>query len=418
MPIQKIYLSLVKNRSVIVNFANLSFLQAANVLAQILLIPIIAHKAGLIEFGQIAVAGSYAAMVSILINYGSNQSGVKDVALHRTAPTALSQTFFSIYYTRGLLLVFSFLLLIGIYFLSPGHYRHFLSANTIILSEMLSPFFFFVGMQQLFLYNLTNLIAKIISALLIIFLITSSKEGVWVNFLIGIPGVLANIFLIFYIIRKYRLFHFSVSTAELIRYLKTNFYLTGNNACVQLQQSYFLFIVSGMGDGIVLAAYSLIDKIIWSFRMLIISFFNTIYPRAAVQYQQSPGAWQQMKRKLSYLISIVFLTIALVIFCFPDTIIRIIAPESNTLAAVYLQYVALVPFIAALNSLNVADLLIRHQYKYIFIIAVLLLMMAVIFAQILLSLHNPGLFGLYLLLIECSSIPLYLYFIRKSNRLY
>jgi len=418
MPIQKIYLSIVKNRSAIINFANLSFLQVANVLAQILLIPIIAHKAGLIEFGQIMVAGSYAAMVSILINYGSNQSGVKDIALHRAASTALSQTFFSIYYTRMLLLLLSFSLLLGVYFLSPSHFIHFFSANTIIIAEMLNPFFFFVGIQQLFLYNLTNLIAKIISALLIIFFITSSEKGIWVNFLIGIPGVIANLFLIIYIIRKYHLFHFSVPLSQLIRYLKNNFFLAGNNACVQLQQSYFLFIVSGINDGMVLAAYSLTDKIIWSFRMLIISFFNTIYPRAAIQYQQSPKAWKQLKLKLSYLLSVVFITTAIVLFCFPETIIRIISTESNALAAMYLQYVALVPLIAALNSLNVADLLIKQQYKYIFVIAVLLLLLAIIFAQILVSLRQPGLFGLYLLIVECSSIPLYLYFIRKTNHLY
>lgn len=418
MPFQNIYLSIKNHRSAILNFANLSFLQAANVLAQILLIPIIAHKAGLIEFGQIMVASSYAAMVSIVINYGSNQSGVKDVALNRTTPSALSQTFFSIYYTRGILLLCSFLLLTGIYFLSPGHYRHFLSANAIILAEMLNPFFFFVGIQQLFLYNLSNLIAKLISAVLILFFITSSKEGIWVNFLIGITGIIANLFLIIHIIRKYKLLHFTVSYNDLKKYLQTNFYLTGNNACVQLQQSYFLFIISGMGDGIVLAAYSLTDKIIWSFRMLIISFFNTIYPRAALQYKQSPDAWKQMKRKLSYLLSIVFLSVALVLFYFPDTVIHIISPESNAMASVYLQYVALVPFIAALNSLNVADLLIKQQYKYIFFIAVLLMMMAVIFAQILISIQQPGLFGLYLLIIECSSIPLYLYFIRKTNRLF
>jgi len=173
-----------------------------------------------------------------------------------------------------------------------------------------------------------------------------------------------------------------------------------------------------MGDGMILAAYSLTDKIIWSFRMLIISFFNTIYPRAALRYQQSPDAWKQMKRKLSYLISILFLAVALVLFFFPDTIIHIVSPESNAMATVYLRYVALVPLIAALNSLNVADLLIKQQYQYIFIIAVLLLFIAILFAQILISLQQPGLFGLYLLVIECSSIPLYLYFIRKTNQLY
>jgi O-antigen/teichoic acid export membrane protein len=283
---------------------------------------------------------------------------------------------------------------------------------------MLNPFFFFVGVQQLFLYNLTNLISKIISALLIVLFINSSKEGVWVNFFIGAPAVIANIFLIIHIIRKYQLSHYNVKIKQLTNFLKINFYLTGNNACVQLQQSYFLFIVSQLGNGIVLAAYSLTDKIIWSFRMLIIAFFNTIFPRATIAFQHSPEAWHQMKRKLGFLIAFVFFPVALVLFLFPDNIIHLISPESNDLTSGYLRSVALVPFIAALNSLNVAELLIKHQYKYIFLIAILLLLVAVIFAQILITLHQPNLFGLYLLLVEGCSIPLYLYYIRKTNRQY
>ena len=52
------------------SFLHLSFIQGANVLIQILLIPIISRKVGLTEFGLIMLASSYAALVSILINYG------------------------------------------------------------------------------------------------------------------------------------------------------------------------------------------------------------------------------------------------------------------------------------------------------------------------------------------------------------
>ena len=89
-----------RNFSAFFSFANLSFIQGSNVLIQLLLIPIITRIVGLQEFGLVMLASSYAALVSIFINYGSNQSGVKDVAQEKESPSNLSKVFYSIYIVR------------------------------------------------------------------------------------------------------------------------------------------------------------------------------------------------------------------------------------------------------------------------------------------------------------------------------
>ncbi|HQS36468.1 MAG TPA: oligosaccharide flippase family protein, partial [Sediminibacterium sp.] len=159
--------------SAVFSFFNLSSIQAANILAQLLLIPIISRIVGLTEFGLIMLGASYAALVSIFINFGSNQSGVKEVALAKDSPTSLSKLFFSIYIVRGLLFVITSLifLLVSQWLLPVNTRTHFLFANMIIVGELLNPFFFFVGIQQLFLYNIINLISKILSIVLILLFI-------------------------------------------------------------------------------------------------------------------------------------------------------------------------------------------------------------------------------------------------------
>ncbi len=403
--------------SAVFSFFNLSSIQAANILAQLLLIPIISRIVGLTEFGLIMLGASYAALVSIFINFGSNQSGVKEVALAKDKTPTLSKIFFSIYIVRGLLFVLTSLafLLVSQWLLPLTTRTHFLYANMIIVGELLNPFFFFVGIQQLFLYNIINLISKILSIVLILLFIQSPTDSVWVNFIVGFTQIIGSIILMVVLIQKHALVFIKIPIKELVQYVKQNSYLAGNNLSVQLQQSVFLFSVSAMGNPVLLGAYSLCDKVVWSFRMLIISFFNAMYPRAAILHQTAPEDWKRMKQQLQKALWVILCAAALILLFFANPIVHLITGASDELAAFFIQSICLMPLVAGLNSLNVTELLLRNQYKYIFNIAIILLVISILLAGLFLQWGNPRLFGFFPILVELCSIPLYLYFIKSAS---
>lgn len=403
--------------SAVFSFMNLSFIQGSNVLVQLLLIPIITRTVGLTEFGFIMLASSYAALVSIFINYGSNQSAVKEVAVEKNSTIALTHIFYNVYIIRILLYLIAFLVFVGLrrWVLPENTGHHFLFANMLILGELFNPFFFFVGLQKLFLYNVVTLLSKVLSVILIIAMVQHPSDSVWVNFFIGSTQVLGYLILILYLIKQYKLFPITVSLQKLGQQLKLNFYLTGNNLSVQLQQSIFLFAVSGMHNPVLLGAYSLCDKFVWSFRMLIISFFNVVYPRAAVLQKDQPQAWMVLKSKLTKGLWIVLSVAAMVLLFFAHPIVNIVTGEPNDLAAFFIQSICFMPLIAGLNSLNVTELLLRNQYKAIFTIAIILLVISAIAAFIFSQWGQARLFGFFPILIELCSIPLYLYFIKRTS---
>lgn len=409
------YIGVIKrNTTPIFSFINLSLVQGSNVFITLLLFPIIFRIVGIAEFGFVGVSSSYAAVISILVNYGSSQSGVKDTAVHKAGSAALSDTFYSIYIVRLFFFLLSFVVLLAIpsSFLPLKHY--FILASAIILAEALNPLFFFVGMQKLFLYNIVNLVAKIISAVLIIVLVTSPAKSEWVNFYLGLPGIIGNLLLCIYLVKRYKLYQYKIPLSTLGRYLKENFYLTGNNMSVQLQQSFFLFAVSGLHDPLLLGAYTLCDKIVWSFRLLIISFFNAIYPKAVNIFTVDPGHWKRFRKKLNLLLFIVFMGVAGVLYLFPDFVVLLITGKNNALASSFIRATCLLPLVAALNSINVIDLLMMNRYKYIFFIALILLSVSVIVSEIFIHSVNTHFFGYYPIIVEIFSLPLYMYFIHRS----
>lgn len=411
------YLSVIKNNlGFLSGFFHLGSIQASNAIIQLLLFPLIIHVTGLEEFGIVIVANTYGNLNAMFINYGTNQSGIKDVALYKNDSGKLASIFYTTYFARLILFVLSLLLLAVLYQFDFPHVRYFPFALTIIFAEVLNPFFFFAGTEKVSLYNLANLISKTASALLIYFLVTAPDLGIWVNFYLGITNVVIYGILVIYLIRKYRLTNFLISKSSLSAFLKKNFFLVGNNLSTSLQQAIFVFALSFSGDKIILGAYSFCDKIVWSFRMLIIAFTTAIFPRAANLYQESAEKWQLFRNRINQFMAICFTVAAGAILVFAPMVVELFTKTHNELAITFTRAICFVPLIAALNAMNVVDLLLKNKYHYIFIIAMILFAISAIVSFIFIKLNNRSIFGYYQVIVEIFSLPLYLYFIRKSER--
>ena len=264
-------------------------------------------------------------------------------------------------------------------------------------------------------YNIVNFLGRLLSAIAVIFFIKSANDSPWVNFYLGFGTSLAYGILFIYAIKKYKINYNPIRISEVKKFLFINFHLTGNNLSVQLQQSLFLFSISYTNDSLILGAYSLCDKIVWSFRLLIISFSNAIYPKAAISFNEKNERWQYYKKKINMVLFVIFTLAGICLLCLAPWITLILTCNKNELATFYIKCISFVPLVAALNSLNVIDLLMRNKYNYIFIIALLLLTITIISALLFILIGNHLIFGYYPITVEIFSLPLYWYFIQKAK---
>lgn len=404
-----------KNNDFIKNFLNLFSIQASNSIIQILLFPIIIHVIGIESFGYVAVANSYAGLLNLFINYGTNLSGIKDVAVAKGDKNQLAKIFFNIIHTRSLLFVVSCAVPLALYFFHFAQISYLLFATPIIFAEAINPFFFFNGIERLSRYNLANLAAKICSAALIISFVKGDTNPAWVNFFLGITNLTFFAVLAVFAVRKYKLPYmgFSLSAAALT--LRTNFFLVCNNLATHLQQSFYLFLLSFTVTPIVLGAYSLCDKLIWSFRNLLVSFANALYPKAALTYKEDRAHWPAYKRRMNAILVPVFIVVTLFLFFGSDLVVFIFTGGHNMLASFYIKTVCFVPLIATLNSLNIIELLIKDQYRLLFYTSVVLLIVTVITSVLFVTINHPKSFGWYAVLIELASLIITVYFLRSRR---
>jgi PST family polysaccharide transporter len=179
--------------------------QLYNTLLSFLIYPLIIRKVGLEAFGLFTIANYFAGLMGTIVNFGTSQSGVKDIVLNKNNTAKLSEVFYSTISLRliiflAFLLIFSLLELVHI-----QNYYFYFFAIPLILSEVLNPMFLFLGKEKLAIFNITNLVSKILTILSILIFIQGEQDAIWVNFIIGSLNCIAYIFLLIWGIANYKL---------------------------------------------------------------------------------------------------------------------------------------------------------------------------------------------------------------------
>ncbi|WP_231458859.1 MULTISPECIES: oligosaccharide flippase family protein [unclassified Pedobacter] len=409
------FISGLKETKIVSNFLNLSSIQISNTLLILLIYPIITRIVGIENFGMVMLANTFSGLSSIIINYGTNQSGVRDVATYAKNKIELNKVFSNTMWIRILIFIGYLLLLFILQWARIKYYSFIILSTPIVLAEVLNPLFFFLGAEKLKIYNIANLISKVFIILGVIIFIRGAEDSEWVNFIIGLASTATYAILLLFLIKNYRLNFQLPDKSGILKITKDNFFLTINNISVHLQQSLMVFALAKWGTPLWLGAYSLCDKVISSSRILIISVSNAIYPKAAQIFAESTDAWKIYKGKMSKLIAAMFLLLSLTLFIMPGFIVHLLSGAHNQDAINFLRLMAFVPFLAALNVLNVLDLLLKNNTLAIFRIAIVLLVISAITSWTLVTngLHNW--FGLYTVLIDGCALIMYEYAIKKSN---
>jgi O-antigen/teichoic acid export membrane protein len=405
-------------------FSGIFFLQFTNLISQLVVLPIVINHGETVSVGAFFLALSYASLVGILINFGSNQTSIielqrakldkDDLKLKRAYSSAFAIRFFPMLFC----LAVSFFLGYNIDF---GHY--FLMCSFSIIAEFLSPLFYLIAFQQLKFYVLVNFIFKVLSFL---FIWTLRNNDWLVSIAILLPGVtmiIQNLIMLSVIRRHNGLsVSFSISN-DTRREMMKQIPVVANNLTVHLQQSVFLFSISGIGSPVFLSAYGFIDKIVGSFRLVISSFNASFIPMATSAHHSGFGNWRILRNKHNLVITILSLLLGAVLFLFSEELVRLFlfggkekTVEFISLAGKLLRMISLVPLLIALNALNIMELLMENRFNDYLLAGIIVLLFSAsgaVFTHLGLQTAYLGFYPIY---IESISLLIYLFFVLRNRK--
>lgn len=403
----------LKRQKVLANFFNLSIIQVSNVILLSISFPIITLKIGIEYFGIFAFANTFSTVAAAFVNYGTTQSGIRDVASSVSDKAVLNKIINNIIIVKIFIFLLYIATLIVLFFLDLKFYKYVFWAFPIVLAEVLNPLFFYTGVEKLSKYSKLNLISKIAGLVLILIFVNSSTDTVKVNFILGISSCICFSYLLASIFFENK-FDFKLPEFGYIKLLvKENFHLTISNCSGQLQQAAMIFLLARIEAPLVLGAYSLCDKIVSSVRMILVSLSMAIYPKSVQLFNQSVDAWNTYKRHLTRRLTFFIFIVCCILFLFSDYIIYLLTGAFTEIASNYLKMAAFIPLLATLNALNVIELLIRRENKVLSSTAIFFAFFSVALAYTVVKLLSYKWIGIYAISIELISLIVYLIIIER-----
>ncbi|MCH6199812.1 oligosaccharide flippase family protein [Aquiflexum sp. LQ15W] len=362
------FIGLFKSKS-IQNFIFLITIQASNIVITLISMPLLIQSIGVDGFGLVNLSLSVIILANILVGFGYNLSGPREVALHQSDKETLSHIVSNIVFSKVLM---AMLATLGIVFAVFGlnmfkEYQWILLFSVLLLfSEATLPLWFFQGMEKMKLISIANVLSKLLYLMGIVLFINKPDSAKWVNFIMGASGLAINILLLLYIHFMLEVRFYKPKFVQLFASLKDNGLLFLSNIATHISVHGGLIILSFFSVAEVLGMFSLAERISMVLRMFPSMVIHSIYPNATKLLKEDLSGFKIYIKKVSFWSLVISLMISLVIFAFAPFIIQLLSKAELADSVAYLRILAFTPFLASLNIMNVVIFLAKGQNKLFF----------------------------------------------------
>lgn len=364
------------------NTLSLFSIKAIELALTIFLIPYLILKVGLVNYGHYAYAMALIYFFQNVLNYGFNLNTVREIAVARKSSKYLTRVFNEVLSVK-LFLLFIILGLLGIMVLIiPDFNRHlnlYILATFVLIGDLFSLRWFYVGMEKMKFKAFINLIATLIYVLLVLIWVEKPEDYIWIPLAEGISLLLISVISFIWVIQKNRIKLKLLSFDEVRYYLKMNF----NSFINLLIPSTFgvlaVFFVGVFGTTIQVSFMQIGVKVSNAFSTVITILTKVSFPMV----NRIPRI---MFTSRMVLLS-VGLILSVVLFFFSSLVIpfwlKLTSENDLNQTIIVIKILSLTPFLmAVISAYGVNGLLIHNEdklYRNITITAALVLLIAAVF---------------------------------------
>lgn len=279
--INKLKTTLTNNFIVIKNFGYITILKSFNIFIPLITLPHLIGTLGPDLYGKVIYAQSVIMFLSILINFGFNISGTKNISLSRNDKSKLREIVFSIYFIKLFLFLISFVILF-ILVVTIDHLRDmrlllllsFLSA----FNEFLFPIWYFQGLDKMKFITIINIIGKILFTVLIFILIKEPEDYLYVPLTYGLSFLLNGLVSLYIIVYKEKV-HFSKPNISKIKfYFKESLPLFISQSSIQIYVNANKFLIGSFIGMTQVAFYDLAEKILNFIKVPVNMLLQAVFP--------------------------------------------------------------------------------------------------------------------------------------------
>lgn len=190
------------------------------------LVPYLIFKVGLENFGIYTFAMALMLFLQNVLNYGFNLVTVREIAKNKANKAKLNHIFSEVISVKLFLLVVIFFFLVILLIVFPGYaiYKNvYLFSSFILLGDLFSLSWFFLGMEQMKFKAIINLISTIFYVMLVLVLVQTESDYYFIPLAEGVALLIVSLISFVYVIKQNNIQWRLISFSEILTYLIVNF---------------------------------------------------------------------------------------------------------------------------------------------------------------------------------------------------
>ena len=265
------------------NFIYISLSQIVNYVFPLLTFPYLVKVLGLNGFGLYTFATSFVGYFQLIVDYGFNIIGIKKIAEGKKTTRVNTEVYSSIFFTRMILMLICFILFLTIVLLFSEFRKEFylyIFSFCTIFTQILIPFWFYQAVEEMKFISIINTISKIISTVLIFFLVKSPDDVEIIPLLYTFSTIVVGV--LSYKIIKSK-FHVVIdfrylNIRNIRKYLIDGWHFFVSNISISLYTNTLIFALGLFGTKEQVAYFSIPNKIVGILRMAFEPITQTLFP--------------------------------------------------------------------------------------------------------------------------------------------
>lgn len=342
-----------EHKKIIENIFSLSILQGLNYILPLVTFPYLVRILGTEKFGLISFAQAYITYFMIVVDYGFNMTGTREIAINKNDKPKISEIFSSLSIARVFLAILCFIVLSFSVFIIPKfstYWYVYLLTFGMVIGNLMFPVWFFQGIEEMKYITFLNFVSKILFTVLIFVVVKKESDFYYVPLLNSAGYLIAGILSLWLIFRKYAIKITSVSWHKIFRTLREGWYLFASRISISLYTVTNSFILGLFESLTVVGLYVAADKIVRASMNIFVPIYQSLYPRYSQKAAVSRDETIRSLRKLLIKLGVIALMISIFFLIFSERIVLLILGAKYSDAISVFKILSFIPFIVTIAS--------------------------------------------------------------------
>lgn len=262
-------------RTLVANFGYLSLLQVAGYVFPLITMPYLARVIGVEGFGKIAFAAAIMVWIQTIADWGFNYTATRDVARNRDNKEIVSDIFSRVFWARCLLMILSFLVLLGLVLCIPKFRENaavIFVTFLMIPGHIMFPDWFFQAIERMKYITILNLLSKLLFTILVFVFVRDRDDYILQPLFVSLGFVLSGIVAMYYILIRWRVRLVAVPFKSVVRTIKSSTNVFINNIAPNLYNSFSAVLLGFFGGAVANGIYDAGKRLL----QIMYSFFSII----------------------------------------------------------------------------------------------------------------------------------------------